>query len=67
MYKLTSKGQHAVDERLASKGPERAILDYLSECGETEVDELLGEIRLDLEKGERVLNRLVAAGYISEE
>ncbi len=66
-YSLTPKGKVVSEHVSRVKDVESAFLSYLYEHDEpVEVEELIGETRVDDEIGLRVLNRLIAKGYIKE-
>ena len=66
-YSLTPKGTHAAEHVSRVSDVEGAFLAYLYEHDESvESDELIGETRVDDEVGLRVLNRLIAKGYVKE-
>lgn len=66
-YTLTPSGKNAAEHVSRVKDAEGAFLAYLYEHSEpTEVEELIGETRVDDEVGLRVLNRLIARGYAKE-
>ena len=67
-YSLTPKGKSAAEHLSRVQDPEGAFIAYLYEHpGEPiEVEELIGETRVDDEIGLRVLSRLIAKEYVKE-
>jgi len=66
-YSLTPPGKAAAEHVSRVKDAEGAFLAYLYERGEpVEADELIGETRVEDEIGLRVLNRLIAKGFVKE-
>lgn len=64
MLRLTPKGRSVAENINPPKDVESAVLAYLYETGDTEPEELFGELRFDDEKGLRVIGRLVNKGYL---
>lgn len=67
MIRITPKGKAVAESLSLVKNSEEAIIAYLYEQGDTEPEEIFGELHIDDAKGLRVLGRLVNKGYISEE
>ncbi len=66
-YSLTPQGKGVAEHVSRVQDTESAFLSYLYEQGEpVEVEELIGETRVDDEVGLRVINRLIGKGYIKE-
>ncbi len=66
-YTLTPKGKNVAEHVSRVKDAESAFLAYLYEHGEpVEVEELIGETRVEDEIGLRVLNRLITKEYVKE-
>lgn len=66
-YSLTPKGKSTAEHVSRVQDVESAFLTYLYEHSEpVEVEELIGETRVDDEVGLRALNRLIARGYVKE-
>ena len=67
-YTLTPKGKSVAEHLSRVRGPESAFIAYLYEHPDelVEVEELIGETRVEDETGLRVLNRLITRGYVKE-
>ncbi len=66
-YSLTTKGKSASEHISRIEDVEGAFLAYLYEHDKpVEIEELIGETRVDDEIGLRVLSRLIAKEYIKE-
>lgn len=67
-YTLTLKGKSVAEHLSRVQDPEGAFIAYLYEHPNepVEIEELIGETRVDDEIGLRVLNRLITREYVKE-
>ena len=66
-YSLTPKGKNVAEHSSRVRDAEGAFLAYLYEhVDPIEIEELIGETRIDDEIGLRTINRLITKGYVKE-
>lgn len=66
-YTLTPKGKIEAEHVSRAAGAEEAFVTYMYENSEpVEIEELIGETRVEDEVGLRVVSRLIMRGYVKE-
>lgn len=66
-YRLTPLGENRALRIDKALDPGNAVIAYMYETKDPlEVEEIAGELRMNEETAERILNRLVSTGYVKE-
>ena len=66
-FKLTPLGENRARKIDRSINAESAVITFMYETKDpVEVEEVAGETRMTEESSEKVLNRLISAGYVKE-
>lgn len=66
-YRLTPLGENKARRVVQTRGPEDAVLDFLYRVKDSvEFDEILDETQMDDSTAKRVVDRLIAKGYVAE-